>query len=358
MFNVRKPRCVIASSKSRRGSRQYRLGRVERLEDRRLLCIPVTGSPFQNPDNPCDVSGDGSISGLDTLAVINFIVNNGSGRPPAGFQPPPFVDVDGDGLVNEEDSDVMMAVTGPGIVGPIVMSATLGSDSQSATVQFNDDDLNQSTAEDLANYGLTAANGDADANGDFFDDGDETPITITAVAYSAVSDQVNLTFGSTLADDVFRLDLDGIAIQDLDGNGLTGGNYFRDFDLSTTTPTVAVLDVNGDGTANPFQDGILIVRFMLGQPDANLEDPALITAGSTRTTGAQIRTFLQDAGDVLDANGDGMVNPFQDGILIVRFLLGQPDSNLEDSALIPAGSTRTTGDAIRSYLETLMPTTG
>ncbi len=116
-----------------------------------------------------------------------------------------------------------------------------------------------------------------------------------------------------------------------------------------------MLDVTGNGNANPFQDGILIVRFMLGQPDANLEDPALIPAGSTRTTGAEIRVFLEAAGDALDANGDGTINPFQDGILIVRFLLGQPDANLEDPALIPAGSTRTTGAEIRAYLETLLP---
>ncbi len=45
-----------------------------------------------------------------------------------------------------------------------------------------------------------------------------------------------------------------------------------------------VLDVTGNGNSNPFQDGILIVRFMLGQPDANLENPALIPNDATRTT--------------------------------------------------------------------------
>ncbi len=63
---------------------------------------------------------------------------------------------------------------------------------------------------------------------------------------------------------------------------------------------------------------------------------------------------LVAAGKRVDANGDGTINPFQDGILIVRFLLGQPDANLQDSRLIPAGSTRTTGDTIRVYLDTLI----
>ena len=104
---------------------------------------------------------------------------------------------------------------------------------------------------------------------------------------------------------------------------------------------MAVLDVTGNGEANPFQDGIIMVRFMLGQPDANLADPALIPAGSTRTTGPELRAHLEAAGDALDVNGDGTVNPFEDGILIIRFLLGQPDANLQDPALLPAGSTRT-----------------
>ncbi len=129
-------------------------------------------------------------------------------------------------------------------------------------------------------------------------------------------------------------------------------------DTQTRVQLGAMLDVTGSGNANPFQDGILIVRFMLDQPDANLEDPALIPAGSTRTTGAEIRAFMEAAGNALDANGDGNINPFQDGILIVRFLLGQPDENLEDPALIPVGSTRTTGAAIRQYLQTLLPSGG
>ncbi len=117
----------------------------------------------------------------------------------------------------------------------------------------------------------------------------------------------------------------------------------------------AVLDVTGSGNPNPFQDGIIIVRFMFGQPDANLEDPALIPIDATRTTGAELSAHLDSAGDALDVNGDGVVNPFQDGILIVRYLFGQPDANLEDPALIPAGSTRTTGAAIRQYLDSLVP---
>ena len=122
--------------------------------------------------------------------------------------------------------------------------------------------------------------------------------------------------------------------------------------------TSSVLDVSGNGNVNPFQDGILIVRFMLGQPDPNLEDTRLLPSDAVRTSGTEIRAHLEAAGDTLDVNGDGNVNAFQDGILIVRYLLGQPDANLEDSRLITATSTRNTGAAIRAYLDTLIPAGG
>lgn len=164
--------------------------------------------------------------------------------------------------------------------------------------------------------------------------------------------------GSGLLDDP-NLDLSGLSRipdgQDTDRNNV-------DFIVSPATPgaenlpaAVAVLDVTGNGSANPFEDGIIMVRYMLDQPDANLADPMLIQDDATRTTGAEIRAFLDAAGDALDVNGDGKTNPFQDGILIVRFLLRQPDPNLEDASLIPMGSTRTTAAEIRAYLETLLP---
>lgn len=133
----------------------------------------------------------------------------------------------------------------------------------------------------------------------------------------------------------------------------TATDYGFSYTPVTLTASQAFLDANGDGIVSPLQDGILIVRHLLNQPNANLEGPLLIPAGSTRTTGAAVRQFLDTAvaSGAFDANGDGVSNPLQDGILIVRYLLNQPDSNLEQSLLIPAGSTRTTGSEIRAFLD-------
>ncbi len=269
----------------------------ERLEDRRLLCFPVSGSPFQNPVNPCDVNDNGEVSGLDGILILNFISTNGSGPPPVGFQPPPFLDVDGDGLVNQEDVDVVAeVVAGGGAARPVVLSTTIGSNSQNVIIQFSDDDLNQSTAESSNNYLLTAANGDANSNGNFFDDGNESSVQIAGVVYSAATDQVTLTFASVLADDVFRLELDGTAIQDLDGNGLLGGNFLRDLDLRVT-PIGPEIDVSGLG--NSIADGDTTPS---ATDDTDFGSVALVGATSANTF-----TITNSGSETLNLSGNPRV---------------------------------------------------
>jgi hypothetical protein len=60
---------------------------------------------WQNPANAMDVSGDGMISPLDVLMVINYINANPSNPalPPAPTAPPPYYDVDGNGIVSPLD---------------------------------------------------------------------------------------------------------------------------------------------------------------------------------------------------------------------------------------------------------------
>ncbi len=70
--------------------------------------ITVISSPWQNSHDACDVSGEGDVTALDVLLVINRLNAHGSGWlpiPPSGLEaPPPFVDVDGDGSVMPVDA--------------------------------------------------------------------------------------------------------------------------------------------------------------------------------------------------------------------------------------------------------------
>lgn len=63
--------------------------------------------PWQNPNNPYDVNGDGVVTGLDALIIINHLNKYGPHElaPPAeGDSPPPYLDVNGDNRVTPLDA--------------------------------------------------------------------------------------------------------------------------------------------------------------------------------------------------------------------------------------------------------------
>ncbi len=115
---------------------------------------------------------------------------------------------------------------------PVVESVEIGAGRDHLIVQMNDDDLNTARATDPAHFRLVAANGDADGNGNAFDDGDEIEVTIASISYSSDSDQITVWTAGVLGDDVFRLELDGddatsdgtVGITDAAGNHLHGGD--------------------------------------------------------------------------------------------------------------------------------------
>jgi fimbrial isopeptide formation D2 family protein/uncharacterized repeat protein (TIGR01451 family) len=70
----------------------------------------IVFSPWRNPGNPFDVSGDGQLSALDALLVINEIngrfysnANQELPVPPPVGVPPPYLDATGDNLVTPQD---------------------------------------------------------------------------------------------------------------------------------------------------------------------------------------------------------------------------------------------------------------
>ena len=95
------------------------------------------------------------------------------------------------------------------------------------------------------------------------------------------------------------------------------------------------LDVDGDGLVRPFSDGLMLIRKLLGPAFAGeaLTDKALPHA-ATRST-AEIHAFIEagiSSGD-LDLDGDGRVSAFGDGLMLIRSLLGFRGEDLIDKAL-------------------------
>ena len=67
--------------------------------------VNINRNPYTNPSNRLDVNGDGGVSPLDVLQLVNYINVNGSGALPfpVATTPPPYLDVDGDGFVGPLD---------------------------------------------------------------------------------------------------------------------------------------------------------------------------------------------------------------------------------------------------------------
>ncbi len=118
------------------------------------------------------------------------------------------------------------------------------------------------------------------------------------------------------------------------------------------------LDINFDGRLNAFEDGVMTLRYLAGsafRTDAILLQGAL-PPGSAVTSGDEIRAYIQgliDAG-TLDINGDSATTLFEDGIMIVRCMVGffWQEGALNKGAVTPT-STRTTAADIRAYFATI-----
>jgi len=115
------------------------------------------------------------------------------------------------------------------------------------------------------------------------------------------------------------------------------------------------LDVDGNGGYDALTDGILILRYMFGQRTDPQLTAGAVGAGATRTTADAITSYLDDAGDTLDVDGNGSVDALTDGILILRYLFGQTTDPQLTQGAVGAGASRTTAAQISSYLQPMVP---
>jgi len=73
--------------------------------------IEILDTSWHNTSDPADVNGDGVISPIDALQVINELNEDGARPlppPSQGSAPPPYVDVSGDGLVSPVDALIVI----------------------------------------------------------------------------------------------------------------------------------------------------------------------------------------------------------------------------------------------------------
>ncbi|MCA9051559.1 MAG: hypothetical protein KDA89_22630, partial [Planctomycetaceae bacterium] len=120
------------------------------------------------------------------------------------------------------------------------------------------------------------------------------------------------------------------------------------------SPSPISLDVDGNGSGETFSDGILVLRYLAGLTGNALVDGALEN-NANRTDPQEIQDFLSSAVDtMLDVDDNGEAGTFSDGILILRFLAGLTGSALIDGAL-ETNAQRTDAAEIHSFLSGYLP---
>ena len=114
------------------------------------------------------------------------------------------------------------------------------------------------------------------------------------------------------------------------------------------------VDVDGDGIFDP-SDAQMLLRRLIGFNGAALSASASFRACATRTTGASIATFIDtqrqpvNGAIALDVDGDGLVLPTTDGLMLLRVALGLTGDAVTANG-VTAGARRKSWSDIRAYL--------
>jgi hypothetical protein len=115
--------------------------------------------------------------------------------------------------------------------------------------------------------------------------------------------------------------------------------------------TLALLDIDGDDVLGPLTDGLLVLRFLFGFSGPTLVNGA-VAGGCARCTAGAIGTYLQSFGSVLDVDGNASIMALEDGLLVLRYLFGFTGSSLTNGA-VGAGCTRCDPTSVAAYLSNL-----
>jgi hypothetical protein len=130
------------------------------------------------------------------------------------------------------------------------------------------------------------------------------------------------------------------------------GDGYAVFAQRFSLPLLATLDVDGNGVLAPLTDGLLILRDHFGFTGTSLSANA-VGANCTRCDGTSITNYLTGLGLVLDIDNNGALEPLTDGLLVLRFLFGFTGTTLTNNAVAGNCVVRCDPASILTYLQTL-----
>ena len=123
--------------------------------------------------------------------------------------------------------------------------------------------------------------------------------------------------------------------------------------LSITVNAVIAfsLDIDGNGTVNAPNDGLIIFKYLLNSNANNLHTTISNNAIEGRKTTPELKAYLDDAGTILDADGNGTINAPNDGLIIFKYLLNSNANNLHTTIANDAIEGRKTTIELKTYLD-------
>lgn len=96
------------------------------------------------------------------------------------------------------------------------------------------------------------------------------------------------------------------------------------------------LDVDGDGVVRPLSDGLIVLRYLIGMEGTALTQKAVSPMGS-RSTAASVAAWIERGRQEnwLDFDGDGRTTALGDGLMLMRAMFGMKGDALLNKALAP-----------------------
>ena len=112
------------------------------------------------------------------------------------------------------------------------------------------------------------------------------------------------------------------------------------------------LDADGNGTINASNDGLIIFKYLLNSNANNLHTTISSNAMEGRKTTPQLKAYLDNAGTILDVDGNQTTNASNDGLIIFKYLLNSNANNLHTTISSNAMEGRKTTPQLKAYLDT------
>ena len=120
-----------------------------------------------------------------------------------------------------------------------------------------------------------------------------------------------------------------------------------------TSVNLNSLDIDGTGNPDALSDGLLILRSLFGLTDGALIQNVVAT-DATFSSASEIQSRINNLGEFLDIDGNAVVDPLSDGLLILRYMFGIRGADLINGVVAP-DATRTTADQVEAYLAKMIP---